>query len=93
MRARVAQHQLGVAAQGDHLVHLLEAHGDDAEAGHEFVEPLLAQVVQPLACRVPLVRHLFRWLGFRASDLPITLAHRFPLVRHLFRAGESGFTT
>lgn len=42
---RVHQLQLGVAAQRDHLVHLLELEADDVEASHELVQAPLAQLL------------------------------------------------
>ena len=39
---RVDELKLGVAAQRDHLVHLLEPHRDDPEARHKLVQPLPA---------------------------------------------------
>lgn len=39
----VAELELRIAAEGDHLVHLFELHADGVEAGHELVETLLAE--------------------------------------------------
>ena len=52
---RVHKLQLGVPSQRYHLVHLLQLAGDDGKAGHELVQPLLAQVFVVLAL---LVSHL-----------------------------------
>merc|ERR1719431_883137 len=48
----VDQLQLGVPAQGDHLVHLLQLPRDDLEPVHEVVEPLLLAVVVVLLLEV-----------------------------------------
>lgn len=50
----VHQLQLGVAAQCQHLVVLLQLVGDHVEAVHELVEPLLAQVLAAALEGVPL---------------------------------------
>ena len=57
---RVDQLELGVAAERDHLVHLLELPGDDDEPLHELVEPHLAQLVVRLAVRVTLARDVLQ---------------------------------
>lgn len=41
----VHQLQLCVPAQGDHLVHLLQAQADAVEARHELVQPPLAHIL------------------------------------------------
>ena len=57
---RVDELELGVAAERDHLVHLLELAGDDDEPLHELVEAHLAQLVVRLAVRVPLARDVLQ---------------------------------
>lgn len=54
----VHQLQLGVAAQCQHLVVLLQLVGDHVEAVHELVEPLLAQVLAAALEGVSLCRDL-----------------------------------
>ena len=55
---RVHKLQLSVPSQRDHLVHLLQLACDDSEAGHELVQPLLAQVFVVLALLVSHLRDL-----------------------------------
>ena len=57
----VHQLQLRVTAQRDHLVHFLQFVGDDGEAGHEFIEPLLPQVLVVLPLLVSLLRYLVQF--------------------------------
>lgn len=49
---RIDQLEFGIAAHGDHLVHLFETQGDGAEAFHEALEAELAQFVATLLGRV-----------------------------------------
>ena len=55
---RVYELEFCVSAQGDHLVHLFELGGDDAEPLHELVQTHLPQVVVlfPVSKMVELLR-------------------------------------
>ncbi|CAI4215741.1 unnamed protein product [Parascedosporium putredinis] len=76
---RVHELQLSVTAHGDHLVHFLEAQGNDAEALHEALETEAPELVAPLLGRVSsshLCREVGRTVGVLLNAAAVFREHR-----------------